>query len=72
MRLNKKQIVSELEKIKKKQKYFDKETEELLTKTEQITENNGNLSAELEIKREKINKNCKYISSLRADLSIFL
>ena len=72
MRLDTNQIVSELEKIQKKQKDFDLETEKLLTKTEQITENNGKLSVELNIKREKINKNRKHISSLRADLSIFL
>ena len=72
MRLDTTQIVSELEKIQKKQLSFDKETEKLLTKTEQITENNGKLSVELNMKREKINKNRKHISSLRADLSIFL
>ena len=72
MRLDTNQIVFELEKIQKKQKDFDLETEKLLTKTEQITENNEKLSVELNIKREKINKNRKHISSLRADLSIFL
>jgi len=72
MRLDTNQIVFELEKIQKKQKDFDLETEKLLTKTEQITENNEKLSVELNIKREKINKNRKHISSLRSDLSIFL
>ena len=72
MRLDTNQIVFELEKIQKKQKDFDLETEKLLTKTEQIIENNGKLSVELNIKREKINKNRKHISSLRSDLSIFL
>ena len=72
MRLNKKKLLFELEKIQKKREPFDKETEKLLKKTDQITENNENLSAELNTKREKINKNRKYISSLRADLSIFL
>ena len=72
MRLDTNQIIFELEKIQKKQKDFDLETEKILTKTEQITENNEKLSVELNIKREKINKNRKHISSLRADLSIFL
>ena len=72
MRLNANQILSELEKIQKKQEFFNRETEKLLTKTKKITENNEALSAELNIKRDKINKNRKYISSLRADLSIFL
>ena len=72
MRLNANQILSELEKIQKKQESFNRETEKLLTKTKKITENNEALSAELNIKRDKINKNRKYISSLRADLSIFL
>ncbi|MDC1383342.1 hypothetical protein N8500_07625 [Candidatus Puniceispirillum sp.] len=72
MRLDKNQIISELDKIQKKQRSFDVETEKLITKAEQITEKNGKLSIELDIKREKINKNRKRISSLRADLSIFL
>ena len=72
MNLNTSQIEAELEKIQKKQVSFNKETEKLLTKTEQITKNNEELSIELDIKREKINKNRKHISSLRADLSIFL
>ena len=72
MKFNTNQIEAKLEKIQKKQESFDKETEKLITKTEQITENNKNLSAELDIKRDKINKNRKHISSLRADLSIFL
>ena len=72
MNLNTSQIEAELEKIQKKQVSFNKETEKLLTKTEQITKNNEELTIELNIKREKINKNRKHISSLRADLSIFL
>ena len=72
MKLNKDQMVAELEKVQFKQNIIDKETQKLLLRNETVSKNNENLSAELNIKREKINQNRTLVSTLRADLSVFL
>jgi len=72
MQLNKEEIVSELEKIQKKQNVFNKETENLLVRIDQLSKDNEEASKELNIKREKILENRNSISGLRADLSLWL
>lgn len=72
MMVDEKQLLLEIEKIQAQQKILKKETEKLLLKTEKISITNTDMSTELNMKREKIIENRERISSLRADLQIFL
>ena len=72
MELSEEEMLAELDNIQKKQATFDRETKKLLLKADQISADNEKLSVELNLKREKINKNRQHISSLRGDLSLFL
>ena len=71
LRLGVSEIQSEVEKIEKGCLLSDKTTQILIKQIEDICMENDSLSEELNKKREKIIKNRKHISGVRADLSIW-
>ena len=71
LRLGVSEIQSEVEKIEKGCLLSDKTTQILIKQIEDICTENDSLSEELNKKREKIIKNRKHISGVRADLSIW-
>ena len=71
MQLSEENIKIELDKIEKTITATDKKIEKLLARVDEISKENGKLSSELNLKREKIIENRELISSLRADLSIW-
>ena len=71
LRLGVSEIQSEVEKIEKGCLLSDKTTQKLIKQIEDICMENDSLSEELNKKREKIIKNRKHISGVRADLSIW-
>ena len=71
LRLGVSEIQSEVEKIEKGCLLSDKTTQILINQIEDICMENDSLSEELNKKREKIIKNRKHISGVRADLSIW-
>ena len=71
MQLSEENIKIELDKIEKTIIATDKKIEKLLVRVDEISNENGKLSSELNLKREKITENRERISSLRADLSIW-
>ena len=71
MQLSEENIKIELDKIEKTITATDKKIEKLLARVDEISKENGKLSSELNLKREKITENRELISSLRADLSIW-
>lgn len=71
MQLSEENIKIELDKIEKTITATDKKIEKLLARVDEISNENGKLSSELNLKREKITENRELISSLRADLSIW-
>ena len=71
MQLSEENIKIELDKIEKTITTTDKKIEKLLARVDEISKENGKLSSELNLKREKITENRELISSLRADLSIW-
>jgi predicted nucleic acid-binding Zn-ribbon protein len=71
MQLSEENIKIELDKIEKTITATDKKIEKLIVRVEEISKENGKLSSELNLKREKITENRELISSLRADLSFW-
>ncbi|MDB4600065.1 hypothetical protein OAI25_05120, partial [Alphaproteobacteria bacterium] len=71
MQLSEENIKIELDKIEKTITATDKKIEKQIARVEEISKENGKLSSELNLKREKITENRERISSLRADLSIW-
>ena len=71
LRLGVSEIQSEVEKIEKGCLLSDKTTQILIKQIEDICMENDSLSEELNKKREKIIKNRRHISGVRADLSIW-
>ena len=71
MQLSEENIKIELDKIEKTITATDKKIEKLIARVEEISKENGKLSSELNLKREKITENRELISSLRADLSFW-
>ena len=71
LRLGESEIQSELKKVEKGCLSSDKTTQKLIKQVEDLWMKNDLLSEELDQKREKIIKNRKHISGVRADLSIW-
>ena len=71
MQLSEENIKIELDKIEKTITATDEKIEKLIARVEEISKENGKLSSELNLKREKITENRELISSLRADLSFW-
>ncbi len=71
LRLGVSEIQAAVEKIEKDCLLFDKTTQKLMKKIDDIFMENDSLAKELDEKREKIIKNRDRISGVRADLSIW-
>tara|TARA_Y100000022_G_scaffold195235_1_gene200625 strand:+ start:667 stop:1326 length:660 start_codon:yes stop_codon:yes gene_type:complete len=71
MQLSDESIVSELEKIEMNTAATNGKLEKLSAKVDEISKFGDKLSAELDLKREKIKENRDRVSSIRADLSLW-
>ena len=71
MQLSDESIVSELEKIEINTAATNRKLEKLSSKVDEISKVSDKLSAELNLKREKIKENRDRVSSIRADLSLW-